>query len=97
MVPFQYGDFFDVPRLIILRYQGKLLLLQSAFDDTLDEYPKVYSVYELPESVEPLLAGSWLFLEQVKSTPLGEIPVSAVKFDSTKRKTLDPSILEALL
>ena len=98
MVPFRYVEFYDVPRLIALRYKGKLLLLQSAFSETLDEYPNAYSVYELPESSEPLLAaGSWRSLEHMTLTSMGEIPVSAVKFDSTKRKTLDPSILDPLL
>jgi|SRR5580704_451399 hypothetical protein len=98
MVPFRYVEFYDVPRLIALRHKGKLLLLQSAFSDTLDEYPSAYSVYELPESYEPLLAtGSWRFLEHMTLTSIGEIPVSAVKFDSTKRRTLDPSILDPLL
>ena len=40
---------------------------QSAFSDTLDEYPDVYSVDELPESVELFVAaGSWRFLEEAK-------------------------------
>ncbi len=47
MVPFRYVDYYDVPRTIALRYKGKLFLLQSAFDDKLDEYPDNYSVYEL--------------------------------------------------
>ena len=98
MVPFRYVEFYDVPRLIALRYRGRLLLLQSAFSDTLDDYSNLYSVYELPESAEPLLdTGSWLFLEQTALTSIGEIPVSAVKFDSTKRKAMDPSILDPLL
>ena len=98
MVPFSYGDFYNVPRLIILRYEGKLLLLQSAFSDTLDKYEDFYSVYERPESVAPFVAaGSWRFLEKTNVTAIGEIPVSGVKFDSTKRQTLDPSILDPLL
>ena len=98
MVPFRYVEFYDVPRVVALRYRGKLLLLQSAFSDRLDEYPNVYSVYELPESAEPLLAaGSWGFLEHSALSSIGEIPVSAVKFDSTKRKTMDPSILDPVL
>jgi len=48
MVPFRYVEFYDVLRLIALSYKGKLLLLQSAFSDTLDEYPNVYSVYDYP-------------------------------------------------
>jgi hypothetical protein len=98
MVPFRYVDFYDVPRTLALHYRGKLLLLQSAFSETLDEYPDSYSVYELPESTEPMVAaGSWRFLEHMPLSSIGEIPVSAVKFDSTKRKTLDPSILDPLL
>jgi hypothetical protein len=78
--------------------RGKLPLLQSAFSDTLDEYPNVYSVYELPESTEPLLAaGSWRFLEQTALTSIGEIPINAVEFDSTKRKSMNASILDPLL
>src|SRR5215468_840736 len=97
MVPFRYGEFYDVPRLIALLYRGKVLLLQSAFGEALDEYPEVYSVYELPESTAPLLDGSWRFLANTESTLLGEIPVKAVTFDSTKRKTLDPAVLNPLL
>jgi hypothetical protein len=75
--------------------QAKLLLLQSAFDHQLDDYPDCYSVYELPESVEALLAeGSWMFLENTRLGCLDQIPVKAMRFDSTKRKTLDPSVLD---
>jgi len=98
MVPFRYVDFYDVPRAIVLRYRGKLLLLDSPFDDDLDEYPDSYSVYELPESAETSLAkGTWLFLENARSACMGQIPVNAVRFDSTKRKALDPSILDQIL
>jgi len=98
MIPFRYIEFYDVPRGIVLRYRGKLLLLQSAFDEDLDDYPDRYSVYELPESVETsLAAGSWHFLENKELDRIGEIPVKALRFDSTKRKTLEPSILDDLL
>jgi hypothetical protein len=61
MVRFRYVDFYDVPRAIVLSYKGKLLLLDSPFDDKLDDYPDSYSVYELPESVETSLAKrSWV-------------------------------------
>jgi hypothetical protein len=97
-VPFRYVEFYDFPRAIVLRYKGKLLLLDSPFDDKLDDYPDSYSVYELPESVEPSLAkGSWLFLENARLACVGQIPVKAVKFDSTKRKALDPSVLDKIL
>lgn len=98
MVPFRYKEFYDVPRVIVLRYKGKLLLLYCAFDDTLDEYPDNYSVYVLPEALEPSLENeSWLFLEDAKQVLLGQIPVKAVKFDSTTRKQLDPSVVDEIL
>ena len=97
MIPFRYIEFYDVPRGIVLRYRGKLLLLQSAFNEDLDDYPDTYSVYELPESVELAGCGSWHFLENKELDRIGEIPVKALRFDSTKRKTLEPSVLDDLL
>jgi hypothetical protein len=53
---------------------------------------------ELPESVEASLAkGSWLFLENTKLACVGRMPVKAVRFDATKRKALDPSVLDKIL
>src|SRR5258707_6192374 len=56
MIPFVYGSYYDVPRTIVLRYNGRALLLQSAFDEEADEYEPNYSVYALPESAEAALA-----------------------------------------
>lgn len=70
MVRLHYVELYDLPRAIVLRYKGKLLLLDSPFDNKLDEhdeYADSYSVYappgyELPGSVEPSLAKeSWRF------------------------------------
>lgn len=98
MVSFQYVEFFDVPRTLTFRYKGKLLLLQSAFDQERDEYPDHYTVYLLPESAAVELAsGSWKFLEKAPLETLGKIQVKDVQFDSSKRKKLDASILDKLL
>ena len=97
MVPFRYIEFYDVPRCLALRYQGKLLLLQSAFDEQLDDYPKSYSIYLLPESTKHSLAkNSWDFLTSTPMTPLGNIPIDTVNFDPTKRHSLDPACLNGL-
>jgi hypothetical protein len=45
MIPFRYDGFWDVPRFILLRYGGKVLSLQSHFDDDLGDYPDACSVY----------------------------------------------------
>jgi len=78
-VPFKYVDFWDVPRLILVRYRGKPFLLDSDFDEALDEYPD---------------NGSWKFLENVSLTPVGSLPVCDVHFDRTKRRKLDATILD---
>jgi len=36
MTNFRYVDFYDVPRTIVLRFQNRWFLLQSAFNDELD-------------------------------------------------------------
>jgi hypothetical protein len=57
MTPFQYGAFCDVPRCLSLRYRGRRFLLQSAFDDDLDEYPTEYSVFVVHESADDFATG----------------------------------------
>jgi hypothetical protein len=97
MTPFQYVEFYDVPRCIVLRHRGKLFLLQSAFDESIDDYPANYSIYVLPESVENLLQkGSWDFLANTPMTYIGHVQVGDVVFDPSKRLELDASFLDGL-
>jgi hypothetical protein len=94
MTPFSYGGFWDVPRYLALRYKGKHFLLQSVFDEDLDEYPSEYSVYAVPELVDdppPVCCPE--FLSRMQTSFIGRIPIDRVTFDSTKRKELDASIL----
>jgi hypothetical protein len=95
MTPFQYVDFYNVPRTIVLRAHGRWLQLRSAFDETADDFEAEYSVYQLPESFEPIPKGrSWKFLDEIELACIGKIPVREVRFDASKRKRLDASILE---
>jgi hypothetical protein len=98
MPPFQYVEFYDVPRCITRRYGERLFLLHSAFDEGLDDYPTSYSVYVLPESVEDSLKkGSWEFLGNTPMTCIGHVQVGDAVFDSSKRKELDASFLDSLI
>ena len=97
IIPFRYSGFWDVPRYILLRYREKALLLQSPFDESLDDYPNVYFVYQVPDAIsESVLGGDWALLEGVELRLVGEIPINAVAFDPTKRRALDSSCLEGL-
>jgi hypothetical protein len=98
MIPFKYAGFYDVPRYIALKYQDRFLLLQSAFDDDLDDYVPNYSVYLLAESVEDSLReGNWDFINTVPMSKIGEIPVCTVVFDQSKRKEIDVSCFDHLI
>src|SRR6266852_4081649 len=99
MVPFKYVDFYDIPRLIMLRYQGHLFLLASYFDEEKDDHDENYSIELLPSWVEQKIAdSSWKVLEDdIGAKLLGEIPVKDVVFDHTKRRTLDPIFLDKYL
>ena len=97
IVSFRYAGFWDVPRYILLRYHERTLLLQSPFDDNIDEYPNVYSVYQVPDALsQSALGGDWTILDNAELRFVGEIPISTVAFDPTKRRTLDSSCLTGL-
>jgi len=98
MTSFQYVEFYDVPRCIALLYRNRLFLLQSAFDENLDDYPSSYSIYILPDSVkDSLRRGSWEFLRNAQMTCIGQIRIDQVVFDPSKRKELDASILDSFV
>lgn len=98
MIPFNYGGFWDVPRYIVVHYRGRFILLQSEFNDELDEYEASYSVYVIPDSVGNLVReGNWDAYNRALVDHMGEIPVESVSFDQSKRKELDPSCLDRLI
>lgn len=93
-VDFIYRDFHDVPRAIVFTHpSGRLLLLDSPFDSTVDDYPNVYRVYELPADIP--LSGSWQGLADRALASLGSIPLHAVVFDPSRRARLDASTINA--
>jgi hypothetical protein len=96
MAPITYREFYDVPRIFLVRYRGSLLLFDGLFDDALDEYPDEYKVYVLPELSQQELSGSWTSLSEKAVRYMGTVPVGAVKFDSTLRREIDTGILERL-
>ncbi len=98
MTPFRYGGFYDVPRYISLRYRGRRFVLQSPFDEDLDEYPSEYSVYIVPESADdsqPVCPPE--FFLNTPTACIGHIQIDQVTFDPSNRKELDASILDSLI
>jgi len=92
-----YRDFYDVPRIFIAAHRGKRYLFDCPFDDELDDYLERYRVYQLPAISEDEIQGSWERLPERAVNLLGEIPVDAVQFDSTKRDSIDTAVLDELI
>ncbi len=57
-VPFNYREFYDVPHMIVLRRGESQILLESAFDEEIDDYSKSYKVFLLPDISEDELQRS---------------------------------------
>jgi hypothetical protein len=90
MLPFRYAGFYDVPQFIALRFRCMTLVLQSPFDDSLNEYSDIYTVHEMPKAIEDaVMAGHYERLEKAPLRPIGRIAVNAVAFDPTKRNALN--------
>ena len=94
-VQFRYCDFYDVPRLIAFEWRGSFFVIQSAFDEALDEYPDEYKVYAAPEGINSI-DDSFHAIEKGTLRYLGKVPINAIGFDPTKRKTLDSKFLKTL-
>ncbi len=98
-LPIQYREFYDVPRSIVVEYEGALYLFESALDDALDDYSEVYQVYRLPIVLRDQLntwdTRSWIDLA-LAGIHIGEVPVASVELDETKRAFLKASTFQRL-
>lgn len=96
-IPFIYREFYDVPRIIILRRGNLQILLESAFDAEADEYSDNYKVFVLPNISDEDLKGSWETLASRATGLLGEIRVSDLDFDPSRRNDINPVLIDNLL
>lgn len=91
-----YRGFWDVPRMIFIRYNDKLYLFDSEFDDAIDDYSPFYKVYLMPDfNSEHLIdLRSWENIHLKAIRKLGQVPVVSVKFDASLRKEIDAVIFD---
>ncbi len=92
-----YRDFYDVPRIFIISYEGRQFLFDCPFDDDLDDYSPSYRVYAMPPLAEADLEGSWEHLPQLAISFLGTVPVNRAQFDPTRREAINTTIINELL
>ena len=95
-IPIEYRDFWDVPRIFLARYDGKLFLFDCAFDETTEDFPDFYQVYILPNLDEKELADSWAHLSSRAIHCFDKVPIERIRFDPTRRREIDSTILDEL-
>jgi len=89
-----YRDFWDVPRIFVASFRGRQYLFDCRFDESIEDYANVYQVYVMPNLDQKDLKGPWDKLSEMAKEHLGEVPVSSVQFDESKRRAIDPEIIE---
>jgi len=91
---FSYRDFYDVPRAIVVWLQDAAYYLYCPFDSSSDDYSVFYKVYLLDVEGAMLSSGqSWIGLEK-HGNLVGEVLVSEVEFDESKRRRLRLTALQ---
>jgi hypothetical protein len=93
-----YREFYDIPRTVLVEYEGDTYLLDCPFDERADAYPDEFAVYSLPEATakaarEP--TSSWIDLAK-SGTFRGRVPVEQVRFDESRRRFLDSEVFRFL-
>jgi hypothetical protein len=96
-VPFNYRDFYDVPRMMLLRYRQRVILLDCPFDEAIDDYRSIYAVYMMADDADLNPTGSWRPLPTMAQKYLGAVPVQSVQFDPSRRKFITADFLDPLL
>lgn len=95
-VPITYRDFFDVPRVFIAEWNGNSYVFDAPFDGTRDAYADSYVVFKVNGHIDLAnMPDHWNDL-RVDSQFCGEIAVSSVTFDATKRASIDDAILRSI-
>jgi hypothetical protein len=95
-LPIAYRDFYDVPRLVVVEWHGDLYLLDAPFNEDLDNYADVFTVYRLPaDARDAVAADSWEGLPRSGET-VGQIAVENVMFDSTRRKAVSDELFRTI-
>lgn len=95
-IPIDYRDFYDFPRLVAFSHEGSWFMLDCSFDDGVDGYPDVYRVLAVRQDDVTLLAKpDWREVVE-RASYLGDVELASVQFDSTRRKSINGSILAVI-
>jgi hypothetical protein len=92
----KYYGFWDQPRTFHTLGGEQTFLFDCQFDESLDDYPSTYNVYEIPRSD---LASLQMLLNELSTRSsyfLGTLALPQSAFDETLRRQIDLGILSEL-
>ena len=93
-----YSGFCDFPLAFVTTYENRQYLFwRGFFDEELDDYPKEYEVFILPNFSEEELKELWTVLPQKAIASIGRIGMRRVMFDPTKRQSINVETFERLV
>ncbi len=95
-LPIRYRGYWDIPRIFLVRESNRLYLFDCLFDHDLDEYPDHFTVYLLPDIPDAETPADWTTLPGRAVRTVGEVPVSAVRFDPTRRAAVADDVFAAV-
>lgn len=84
-IPFDHREFYDYPRVVVVEIDATRFVLDSPFDDALDDYVRVYTVWRT--STDFPLSGSWVDVTS-GGEKIGEIKIREDLFDVTRRRLI---------
>ena len=97
-IPIEYGEFYDWPRQITFPLEDEWFLLRSYFDEEKDEYSDTYDVYLLPfRSRDEFEAHPDFWMPMAAAVQLGQIPVTQIGLDESRRRSIDGRAIRAWL
>ena len=96
--PFRYADFHDIPRWIYTTDGRRAFVLDCPFDEGLDDYPGIFTVYDAPVLAWPATRREpWAGPVPEQLRRLGTVEVERTHLDPTLRERIDWDVLAAFL
>lgn len=83
-----YRGFHDVPRVFCLACDEGVYVFESRFDGAIDEYDDTYDVWLIRDRDAARAEPDTILAIVSAQEPLARVPVPAVTFDSTRRRTM---------
>ncbi len=95
-LPIRYRDFHDIPRAIVVDYGGDTYFLDCPFNEELDAYPDVFTVYRLPRDPAGRIEDpDWADLPRV-GVRIGLISARDIDFDPSRRALINAAVFDGL-